>query len=223
VIVSRLGGPFAVAVAITVAALVAPRAEGSALKLRATLVAVPGAGPLTIDLNRWSSDAERGPLLTALSAPVPAPARQSGPPAGAAAARGGRAARGGARGGAAPPPPSPLARLTTAIKAAPTVGYLWSGGITGYSIKYAWRAAAEGGERIVLVTDRRLGANSPGWPVPEGGPADAEFTVLELHLATNGAGEARSSLHSNIVVDESARTLALATYASAPTFLKVTR
>ena len=207
-------------VAALVVALAAPAAEaaGSAAKLHATVVGAPNAGPLTIEVNRWSTDGERAPLLAAFA--PPSPARASSPPAGVATGRG-RAGRGG-RGGA--PPADPMSRLTAAIKGAPTVGYLWTSGITGFSIKYAWRApSADGGERIVLVTDRRLGANSPGWPTPAGGPADAEFTVLELHLGTTGAGEARSSLNSNVVVDDTARTLALASYASAPPFLKVTR
>ncbi len=206
------------ALAIALAAPVAD-AAGSAVKLHATVVGAPNEGPLTIEVSRWSTDDERAPLLAAL-APLP-PARASNPPAAGAAGRG-RAGRGGR--GAAAPPADPLTRLTAAIRGAPTVGYVWTSGITGFSIRYAWRApAADVGERIVLVTDRRLGANSPGWPAPSGGPADAEFTVLEMHLATTGAGEARSSLNSSVVVDDTARTLALASYASAPPFLKVTR
>jgi hypothetical protein len=208
---------------MVVAGAVFARADVQALKLRATVVGAAGTEPLTIELNRWSTEAERAPLMAALAAPVPTQDRQAGPPAGAAAGRTGRAGRGGARGGAAAPP-NPLANLTTAIKAAPTVGFVWTGDITGYSIKYSWHApAADGGERIVLVTDRRLGANSPGWPVSSGGPADAEFTVLELRLDSHGGGEAKSSLHSSVVVDEPAKTLALASYASVPTLLKVVR
>ena len=48
--------------------------------------------------------------------------------------------------------------MAAAIAAAPTVGFIWGDGVTGYSIKYAWRSPATGkGERIVLVVDRRLG------------------------------------------------------------------
>jgi hypothetical protein len=193
------------------------------LNLRATAAPAANDGPLTIEVTRWSTDAERAPLVTALSAP--APARASAPPggaapAGAAAGRGGRAGRGGARGGAAPPQ-SPLARLTTAIKTAPTVGYVWAGSITGYSIKYAWRgSAADGGTRVVLVTDRRLGANNPDWPPTAGGPGDADFTVLELRLDAHGAGDGKSSLTSSVIVDEPAGTLALDNYAAAPMLLR---
>ena len=213
---------FPLALAIATATALAGRsgyaaAAGPSLKLGATVVAAPNAAPLSIELERWSTDAERAPLVAAWSAPAPAPVAAA--PAPAAAGRAGRAGRGAARGGNATPP-SPTARLITAVKAAPTVGYVWTSGITGYSIKYAWHApGAGGGDRIVLVTDRRLGASSPGWPSTNGA-TDAEFTVLELRLDVRGAGEARSSLNSAVIVDEAAKTLALG---DGIPLLKVTR
>jgi hypothetical protein len=198
-------------------------ADTPALTLKASVVTSGApAAPITIELFRWSTDVERAPLLAALAAPRPAPASVTPAPAAPAAGRAGRAGRGG-RGGAGAAPPSPLERLTTAIKAAPTVGFVWSDGPTGYSIKYAWRSSAPGTqERVVLVTDRRLGANSPSWPAATAG-ADAEFTVVEMRLDGKGLGEAKSSLTSKVVVDATANTLALDAYVDAPVLLKVTR
>jgi hypothetical protein len=125
-----------------------------------------------------------------------------------------------------------MARLGAAIKAAPTCGYIWGDGVTGYSIKYAWRAPApEGGDRIVLVTDRRIGArSSTSTPAPgesasaaRGDPAERDFTVIEVRLDGKGSGEAKASLDANVVIDAAAKTLALDGYASAPALLKVTR
>jgi hypothetical protein len=197
-------------------------ADGPALKLRATAaVAGASAAPMTIELSRWSTDAERAPLLNALSAPRPAAPPAA--PAGAAPA-GGRAGRAGRGGRAAAPPQSPMERLTTAIKAAPTFGFVWGEGPTGYSIKYAWRAASPDGlERIVLVTDRRLGANEPSWPKGSGPAADADFTVIEMRIDGKGIGVAKASLMSAVVLDADAKTLALDGYAAAPALLKVTR
>ena len=203
---------------------------GPALKLKASVIG-PGTpvAPMTIELFRWSSDAERAPLLTALAAPPPAP---SSAPAAPAAGRAGRAARGGRGAGAAAPPQSPLERLTTAIKAAPTVGFIWGDGPTGYSIKYAWRSVSPSTpERVVLVTDRRLGASATSWPAASAlsaealakAGANAEFTVVEMRLDGKGLGEAKSSLTSKVVVDAAANTLALEAYADAPVLLKVTR
>jgi hypothetical protein len=221
----------AVAVAVTMLAIVSAgrtfadgvsaqaSAAAPALRLKGTVVGAAPAEAITIELMRWSTDAERAPLLTALSAPPPAPPSAAAAPAG----RAGRAGRGGR---AAAPPPSPLERLTTAVKAAPTVGFIWGDGPTGYSIKYAWRSAPPTTpERVVLVTDRRLGANATSWPADASAKAGvtAEFTVVEMHIDGKGVGEAKSSLTSPVVVDAAANTLALDKYMDAPVLLKVTR
>jgi len=177
-------------------------------------------GPMTIELLRWSTDAERAPLINALAAATPPPAAAAAPGPGRGA---GRAAGRGARGGraASAPPLSPAARLDAAIKAAPTCGYVWGEGVTGYSIKYAWRSpSASGGDRIVLVTARRLGAQSLS-ASPTGADADADFTIIEMQLDQKGIGEAKAS--ANVIVDAAAKTLALDGQAPSPMLLKVTR
>ena len=175
---------------------------------------------MTIELLRWSTDAERAPLIAALSAPTPPPAAAAAPAQGRGA---GRAAGRGARGGrAAAPPLSPAARLDAAIKAAPTAGYVWGEGVTGYSIKYAWRApSANGGDRIVLVTARRLGAQSLS-ASPAAPDADADFTIIEMQLDQKGVGDAKAA-YANVIVDATAKTLALDGQAPSPMLLKVTR
>ena len=188
-------------------------AEDAVLSLRAKVVQATTGGALSVTVYRWSTDAERAPLLTALSAPPPAP------PAPAPAAGGRAAGRGGRGGGRGTPPPTPIERLATAVKAAPTLGYIWGDGVTGYSIKYAWRSAG----RVVLVTERRFGAHAPEWGLATGTGPEAEFTVIELHLDTAGTGEGKSSLSAAVVVDSAASTLALDRFAAAPTLLKVTR
>jgi hypothetical protein len=190
-------------------------ADDPALKLRASTI---GATPvsLTIELFRWSSEAERAPMLTALSAPPPSPPTAPEPAAG----RGGR----GARGRGAATPLSPVARLAAAVKASPTVGFIWGDGVTGYSIKYAWRSPATNkGERIVLVVDRRLGANSTVEATIPAGSVEADFTLLDMRIDGNGAGEGKTSLAAAVVVDTAAPTLALEGYDTAPVLLKVTR
>ena len=200
--------------------LAASRLAGAdaALSLRAT---VATAGSLTITLSRWSTDTERAPLLAALSAPPPV---RTPPAASTAPARGGPAGRGRGRGAPPPPPPSPFARLSAAIKAAPTLGYIWTDGVTGYSIKYAWRSpGTEEKERIVLVTDRRLNSHARDWAAASGAAGDAEFTVIELRIDGQGTGEGKTSLTTNVAIDTDAKTLALDGYAAAPALLKVTR
>ena len=185
--------------------------------------------PLTIELFRWSTDAERAPMLAAMAPPAAAPPSAAVPAAGASdgggrGGRGGRAGRGGRGGGGNAAPANPLARLTTAVKAAPTLGFIWGSGVTGYSIKYAWHAPADGGrERIVLVTERRLGEHVPEWtPAPAVTP-DAEFTLVEMRVDAKGVGEGKASLTTNVALDAKAQTLALDGYETAPVLLKVSR
>jgi hypothetical protein len=203
--------------------------DTAALSLRATVTGLPAeasakagaatTGELTITLSRWSTEAERAPLVAALAAPAPAPARPAAP-----APPGGASGRGRGRGAPPPPPPSPFARLSAAIKAAPTLGYIWTPGVTGYSIKYAWRSPAiEDSERIVLVTDRRLDSHAPDWAPASSAAADADFTVIEMRIDRQGVGEGKTSLTSSVAIDTEAKTLALDRYAAAPALLKVTR
>lgn len=185
----------------------------------------PGS-PVKIHLFRWSTDEERTPVLTALN-PPPAPAAAAagagergavGRGAGRAAGRGGRAGRGA-------PPLTPIQAFTAAVGRAPTIGYIWTSDVTGYSIKYAYRSSSpDGGERIVLVTDRRMGANTVGWnPVATTPLTDYEFTVIEIRLDPKGVGEGRTSLTTQVVVDRDARTVALENYAAAPAILQNVR
>ena len=244
----------AVVIAVAVAAIALFRQapaetapdEAGVLVMQATTMTAP-AEKWTISLSRWPSDAERAPLMAALAA---APARQggaagppgevAGPPAGAgrgtagapAGAAGGRGGRGGARGGrGAATPSSPMARLASAIKAAPTVGFIWGSGVTGYSIKYAWRSPGSGPpERVVLITDRRVGLRPasahdvPATPAtPPSSEGDQDFTLLEIQFDAAGRGEGRTSLMSPVVIDQAAGTLALDRTAAAAVLLRVSR
>ena len=205
----------ALALVLTVAGSTAS-GDAAALSLHASIATTASAGALTITLSRWSTDAERAPLIAAFAAPPAAPAKPAVPAAAAGRGRG--------RGAPPPPPPSRLARLSTAVKAAPTLGYIWTGGVTGYSIKYAWRSPAIAEtERIVLIVDRRLDAQTADSAPASDAAADASFTVIEMRIDRQGIGEGKTSLTSSVAIDTEAKTLALDGYAAAPALLKVTR
>jgi len=137
----------------------------------------------------------------------------------------GRAGRGGAgrggRGGAGGPS-TPIAALTAAIESAATIGYIWTTGITGYSIKYAWHVSLpDREERIILATNRRLGGDSPAWkPVAAGPAADYAFTLIEIHLDAKGMGEGKTSITTPVIVDKDAQTVALDNYLATPALLQ---
>jgi hypothetical protein len=214
---------------------------GPVLNLTATTDNVAGAhDSIRIDLFRWSTDAERDQLMSAwMLSGAPATGRGAGgrgrgaaaggddvPDGGGAPAAGGRAGRGGRGGGAAAARQTPESSLKAALGNAPTVGYLWSSEVAGYSIRYAARLAeSAGGERIILITDRRLGESNNLWKPTGSGAADApatayEFSLIELRLNAKSEGEGKISLTGKVAVDSSAKTIALENYSAMPVVLK---
>src|SRR5882672_8086558 len=194
------------------AVLTAQTPTGPILRLSATTENVAGApDSVRIDLLRWSTDAERDQLLAAWAQP------------GAAAAGGRGGARGaGGRGDAAEAPrQTPESSLAAALDRAPTLGYLWSSESTGYALRYAVRLAQPDGERITLITSRRLGAWNNLWkPAGAAAATDYEFSVIELHLNAKGEGEGKASLTGKVAVDAAAKSIALENYSALPVVLK---
>ena len=159
----------------------------------ATTGAVSSEGvELRINVLRWTAEEDRGAVLSLIT---PAPGGTAGEGEG----------------------------LEDALQDLQTVGFIWTGGSLGYALKYAHRTAApDGGERIVLVTDRPLGRwdRSGPWTGSDGsGPAAAAFTVVELRLDAEDRGEGKTSVDAPIEFNGPARTVGLADYASAAVHL----
>ena len=218
--------------------------EATPVNLTAKSANIAESGtPVKLSILRWSTDQERKPIVDTLD-PVAQAAAQAAGARGRAGGRGGRGggaqldpndpaqadvdaqpARGGRGGrgdGGTAKPPDPIAALTAALSKAPTVGYLWTNETVGYSIKYAYRTSLpDGGARIILATDRRLGAGTAGWKlVASGTPTDYEFTFIEVRLNSTGSGEGKASLTSKVILDSDAKTLALDNYAATPAILQ---
>jgi hypothetical protein len=230
------------------AALAMAQTPGPVLRLTATTDKISGAGDaIRIDILRWSTDADRDQLLAAWEMKTPAPAAPRGgragrggaapaadpaaagndAPAGAAApARGGGRGGGGGggrgRGNAVEVPRTPEASLVAALEKVPTVGYLWSSEVAGYSLRYAAKLPdAGGGERILLITDRRLGATNDRWTPNGADPANAyEFSVIDLRLNAKGEGEGKISFTGKVAVDSAAKIVAPENYGALPVVLK---
>jgi hypothetical protein len=98
-----------------------------------------------------------------------------------------------------------------ALSALPTVGYVWSStGAVGYSVKYAYKTPNPQGDRITLVTDKRLGSyDFKPWTADN--PATSKelpYSVIELDL---GAHTGSFSLAGNVNVDAQQKLVSLAT------------
>jgi hypothetical protein len=206
------------------AAPTAPSA-GPIASYSATSANVSGApDSIRIDILRWSTDAERDRLMDAWNQKTANSGRGGRGGAGrAGAARGGAARGGSGRGGAGgetAAPPAPEAMLATALKEATTVGYLWSREVAGYAIRYAGRLVnGDGSERIVLITQRRLGAVNALWKPVGAEPPAYDFSVIELHVGPKGSGEGKTSLNGPVAPDASLKIIALADYDALPVVL----
>jgi hypothetical protein len=139
-----------------------------------------GAGAVEIVVNRWSTEAERGKLMSTLM--------DQGDE-----------------------------KLLSVLQDMPRVGYFRTPNSVGYDIHYAHREPMpEGGERVVLATDRRIGfweaANQPR-------SIDYPFTIIELRLNKDGEGEGKMSLATKVTADKNTNTVVLENYDIQPVLL----
>lgn len=112
--------------------------------------------------------------------------------------------------------------LIAAMKETPPVGYVWSAGeIAGYMIRYAVKLPdSSGGERIILVTDKRLGRWNNFWKPAAGDPSNYEFSVIELRLNARGDGEGKASLTGKVHLEKTEKILVLDDYNGSPVILR---
>jgi hypothetical protein len=119
------------------------------------------------------------------------------------------------------------AGLQAVFEATPSHGIMWTNESLGYSLRFAHRAVLpDGGERIIVATDRRLGTWSAGdvWkPAGQTAPTNYPFTVVELRLNRQGQGDGKMSLAAKVIFDQDARTLALQNYGAGPILIKDVR
>jgi hypothetical protein len=181
------------------------------LHLAATTANVKGApDPVRIEILRWSTDEDRERLMSAWNLkPSATPNATKG------AGKQGKGAPKGTEPAAAATPETALAR---ALEEATTVGYLWSSESAGYALRYAGKLDnPDGSQRIILITDRRLGAFNQLWnPTSEGAANTYEFSVIELRLSAKGEGAGKASLVGKVVPDAAAKIVTPENYDALP-------
>lgn len=109
-------------------------------------------------------------------------------------------------------------KLLDVLQKLPRVGYFQLNGGLGYDIHYAHRDKGEdGGERVVLATDRRIGfweaSNQPR-------SIDYPFTIVELRLNNDGEGEGKMSIATKVTLDKKTNTITLENYTALPVLLQ---
>ena len=236
------------AAALPIVITLAAAAENTAplVTYTATTDNVSGApDDIRIDLFRWSTDAERDQLVAAWNmtgspgggggrggrgqGPASIDATDPAFDSDAAAPAAGRGrGRGRGRGleGATTPKTTPEMSLAAVLKQSATVGYVWSSEIAGYALKYAAKLPGpNGADRIILITDRRLGATNKLWTplgtaLGSGVPQSYDFSVMELRLNSKGEGEGKISLAGKVAPDSLAKVVAPEDYSALPIMLK---
>jgi hypothetical protein len=113
-------------------------------------------------------------------------------------------------------------KLLDALQDMPRMGYIRRPGSIGWDIRFARHMAApDGGERIILVTDRRMGFREIAH---RHRTFDYPFTVIEMQLQKNGEGEGKVSVATRIIADKANKVVTLENYDIQPVLLtKVTR
>jgi hypothetical protein len=108
-------------------------------------------------------------------------------------------------------------RLLSTLQDAKRVGYIRTPNSLGYDLHFARSTPGEdGGERIVLATDRRISF----WELTNHPRSfDYPFTVIEIHIGRDGQGEGKMSVATKITADDDHKTIVLEDYAYQPVLL----
>jgi hypothetical protein len=103
----------------------------------------------------------------------------------------------------------------------PRAGYIRTPNSIGYDLHYARKMPMdEGGDQIVLATDRYIGfweaANRPR-------TFDYPFTLIEMRVGRDGVGEGKMSLFTKVMYDKKKNQIVLEDYGSQPVLLTEVR
>jgi hypothetical protein len=112
-------------------------------------------------------------------------------------------------------------KLLDVLQKMPRVGYIRANGGLGYDLHYAHKTPGEdGGARVILATDRRIGF----WEAAnQTRSMDYPFTVIELHLNNDGEGEGKMSLATKVIGNKETNTIVLENYTTQPVLLQSVR
>jgi len=108
-------------------------------------------------------------------------------------------------------------KLLDVLQDMPRMGYFRAPTSLGWDIHFARRVPLpDGGERVVLVTDRRIGF----WEASrQPRSIDYPFTVIELRLNRDGEGEGKISVATKIIPDPENKIVTLENYDVQPVLL----
>jgi hypothetical protein len=112
-------------------------------------------------------------------------------------------------------------KLLDALQDVKRVGYIRTPDSIGWDLRFARKTRMpDGGERVVVVTDRRIGF----WEaVRQPRSIDYPFTVVELRVNNDGEGEGKMSLATKVIADKEHNSVTLENYDTQPVLLTQVR
>jgi hypothetical protein len=109
-------------------------------------------------------------------------------------------------------------KLLGALQKLKRVGYIRLPNSLGYDLHFARQVALdEGGSKIVIATDRRIGFQEAR---AQPRSIDYPFTLIEIRLTPEGSGEGKMSLATKISFNRKQNVVELENYASEPVRLQ---
>lgn len=112
-------------------------------------------------------------------------------------------------------------RLLDALQDMPVVGHFGAPGNLSWDIHFARRMPlAEGGERVVLITDRRIGFREA---VNQPRSIDYPFTFIDIRINRDGEGEGKMSLATKVIYDKKENMITLENFEHVPVQLSNVR
>ena len=105
-------------------------------------------------------------------------------------------------------------KLLDALQDMPRMGHFGAPGNLSWDIHFARKTALpDGGERVLLITDRRISF----WEqTSQPRSIDYPFTVIELRLNADGEGEGKMSIATKVIVDKDKNMVTLENYETQP-------
>jgi len=105
-------------------------------------------------------------------------------------------------------------KLLDTLQDMPKVGYIKTPDTLAYDVHYAHRVPdANGGERIVLVTDRYISF----WEAANSARSlDYPFTIIEMRLDSKGEGEGKIAVATKITANRESGEIVLENYSTQP-------
>jgi hypothetical protein len=108
-------------------------------------------------------------------------------------------------------------KLLDALQDMPVMGHFGAPGSLSWDIHFARKMPLpDGGERVVLITDRRIGfweaANQPR-------SIDYPFTFIDIRLNRDGQGEGKMSLATKVIYDKKDNMISLENFETSPVLL----